>query len=350
MAALLISCYQPPPVVQSEAPPEVKGDIKLDETAPFELGVSGAGGAKPELVTKEDIDEFNPSISPDGKTLLFNAVSFQQYYTTSRYFRGYYQGRRLYGTRRVWRRRMVDVTIAGVNANTGGQRTLYTRTGSRSWTPAWLPTGRSFLYASNQPGSRSLVRSLSSSPNAAITVVVSGQVAPLALKPDVSPDGKRVAFQTLIQGTWQVAISNMDGSRFTMLGRGRAPAWSPDGKTIAYTRIDNRRSHVFIANADSGTNIVQVTSGPDDDFSPDWSPDGKRLVFATNRGWSGAGGTAEKTRNLYIVKTDGSGLTQLTTGRGKTYQPCWGQDGWLYFSSNARGNHDIWRMRPPDAE
>mgnify|MGYP003345145895 CR=1 FL=1 len=66
------------------------------------------------------------------------------------------------------------------------------------------------------------------------------------------------------------------------------PQLSPDGKQIAFIidRADwkqNRRvSHVFRINVD-GTNQVQLTFGDRGEGSPRWSPDGKWLAFTTRR-------------------------------------------------------------------
>ena len=43
--------------------------------------------------------------------------------------------------------------------------------------------------------------------------------------------------------------------------------------------------------------------------------DGASIVFASNSGWNQwTNGSASTTANLFTVKTDGTGLTQVTTG------------------------------------
>ena len=302
-----------------------------------QLGVTGAGQAL-SRVTFAKVDEFYPAISPDGKTLLFSVVVFDT--------------ARLAAAERIpastvrstlW----MDGTIAGVDPDTGARRTLFTPTSHKSGEPAWLPDGSAFIYSSDAPGQFSLVRALSNSPNSAIKVLVNGEVAPWAHRPTVSPDGTKIAFGTVIRNQFQLGIANMDGSQFTLIGEGTHPAWSPDGTRIAFTRVVGARSHIFLTDAGTGQNLVQITSGDTNNIQPAWSPDGEVLVFASNRGWNTRKGGSERgTWNLFVLKTDGTGLTQLTDGDGRSDSPVWGLDGWVYFASNQAKFFDIWRVKP----
>jgi TolB protein len=286
-----------------------------------DLGVTGAGQAL-SRITSELVDELWPSISPDGSIVLFDVSVGDLSNPRER-------------------------TIVGVDPNTGARRTLYTSTTSFAEQTAWLPDNSSFVYTSNSPGSWSLVKALSNTPNAAVTVIVNGEVAPKASRPTLSPDGKRIAFSTQIRGTWTIAVAGIDGSRFTLLGEGMNPAWEPSGTRLAFHRVVNGKSQLFLVNADSGTDLVQLSTGENDNFNASWSPDARFLVFSSNRGWNTRpGGSEYGTGNLFIVSPDGTGLTQLTDGDGMANFPNWGADGWIYFSSNQAGDSfDIWRVR-----
>jgi len=56
--------------------------------------------------------------------------------------------------------------------------------------------------------------------------------------PEVSPDGKKVAFMSRRDGNWEVYVMNIDGSDIKRLTNNGAtdglPIWSPDGQTIAF--------------------------------------------------------------------------------------------------------------------
>jgi TolB protein len=284
------------------------------------LSVTGAGSAL-ERVTAEDVTEEHPSISPDGQVLLFEVKVFTE------------DGSR-----------PKQQTLVGVNPNTRAQRTLYTSANSLADHPAWLPDGSSYVYASNSPGQWSLVRALTSSPNAAVNVIASGEIAPDASWPTVSPDGKRIAFSMSVRGTAQIAVIGTDGSRLTLLGEGGTPSWSPDGTRLAFSRVVNQNTHLFFVNPDTGTGLVQLTSGNWDNTTPSFSPDGKHIVFSTNRGAPSE--YSKRVRNLYIINVEGTNLTQLTDGDTLASEPCWGKDNWIYFASNQSGNFDIWRLQP----
>ena len=57
----------------------------------------------------------------------------------------------------------------------------------------------------------------------------------------VSPDGRRIAFQSDRNGTLDIYVMNADGSnieRLTYSGTDNyAPAWSPDGRMIAFASV-----------------------------------------------------------------------------------------------------------------
>jgi Tol biopolymer transport system component len=142
-----------------------------------------------------------------------------------------------------------------------------------------------------------------------------------------------------------IGTVGVDGSGFTLIGEGALPKWSPDSQWLAFSRTSGDQSNVFIVDAATGGNLIQVTSDASWDTAPAWSPDGGWLVFSSNRGWdSYPGSTAADTRNLFAIAVDGTSLTQLTGGPRTADNPTWGSDGWIYFASNQAGSWDIWRI------
>lgn len=291
-------------------------------TLQYRLGTTGAGQAL-SRVTSDKMDEFGPAISPDGRMLLFDT------------------------------RFSSDKSVVGVDPASGMRRTVFTSTNSESEEASWDPQGRFFVYSTNSPGSWSIVRTLTNSANAAVSIVVSGELAPVASDPAVSPDGARIAFATFIRTQWQLAVVNVDGSQFTLLGEGRNPAWSPDGRLIAFTRLVNGWSQLFTLNPATGTEVSQITSGEFHSLTPTWSPDGRLILYSSSRGGRSSRSDYDlKTNavlgvmNLYVVRPDGTNVVQLTNGDGLAVTPAWGKDGWIYFASNQAGNFDIWKLRP----
>ena len=87
-----------------------------------------------------------------------------------------------------------------------------------------------------------------------------------------SPDGRKIAFTSKRDGTWDVHLMNADGSRLRNLTRNpahdAAPAWSPDGRKIAF----GRAGEIYVMNAD-GSGQRNLTRTPKaDEFSFAWSP------------------------------------------------------------------------------
>jgi Tol biopolymer transport system component len=108
---------------------------------------------------------------------------------------------------------------------------------------------------------------------------------------------------------------------------GMNPDWSPDGKRIVFQRTVRETERIFVARAD-GTRVRQVTRGrkgelePSADWFPSWSPRGGRIAFDRD---TSSERTGVERRNIYVVRPDGSGLRQLTTGWN--LGPAWSRDG-----------------------
>lgn len=290
------------------------------EAPAHQLAATGAGRAL-SRVTSDPIDELMPAISPSGDVVLFET--------------------------RVWQNRaLTQQTIVGVDPETGATRTMYTSQNAKSSAPTWVADGSSFIFASDSSGRPSIVKSMAAQPNAAISVIAGGDAAPNPGHPTVSPDGTRVAFHADIRGKTSIVVIGTDGSRLTILGEGQRPAWSPDGKRLAFSRRVGEYSQLFLVNADSGTNLVQLTNDLADNDNPAWSPNGKIVLFNSNRGWDRAGSARDAVWNLFAIKSDGTGLIQVTDGNADSGSPMWGRDGWIYFHSNQAGNYDVWRLHP----
>jgi TolB protein len=142
--------------------------------------------------------------------------------------------------------------------------------------------------------------------------------------PDVSPDGRRIAFIAVftifIQDADAQAISEGARPIFNSFnGHLASPAWSPDGSQIAFRdgvavpTPSGFVDRIFVINAD-GSGLRQLTpDDPANDDSPTWSPDGTRLMF---------------TRNgvLHAINADGTGLTSLANA-DPAAAPDWSPDG-----------------------
>ncbi|MGC8960782.1 MAG: TolB family protein [Chloroflexia bacterium] len=154
-----------------------------------------------------------------------------------------------------------------------------------------------------------------------------GYIRNLAL----SPDGSRCAFtaehSVTDQGGGQIWLAESDGTDFRALGPDNTYdydlAWSPDGQTIAFVRWDPYPGVPFppakpatlvgslwlIDVAGGKERLLLSSEGKFAHWDPEWLPDGSGLVFLSDRG-----GEA----NLYFIRSDGTGLQQLTRQGGLT--------------------------------
>lgn len=112
------------------------------------------------------------------------------------------------------------------------------------------------------------------------------------------------------------------------------PGWSPDGDRIAFVSWYDGDQNIYLMNTD-GSNVTQLTSDPfryfyifpdADDKHPAWSPDGERIAFVSGR---------DARSDIYVMDTNGRNVVRLT-GKDKNlkpdtlygyYQPAWSPDG-----------------------
>lgn len=91
------------------------------------------------------------------------------------------------------------------------------------------------------------------------------------------------------------------------------PDLSPDGKKIAFMSNKPGNMDVYVINAD-GTGEKRLTSDPGIDGWPAWSRDGQWLVFSSERT-----GNAE----IYLMRPDGSDVRQVTNSTAADTLPAW---------------------------
>jgi Tol biopolymer transport system component/DNA-binding winged helix-turn-helix (wHTH) protein len=118
----------------------------------------------------------------------------------------------------------------------------------------------------------------------------------------------------------------------------RAPSISPDGKKIAFESNRSGAMQIWVADAD-GTNAQQMTFFTDaTSGTPRWSPDGSRIAFDTRIGFEDAA--------IYILDREGGPPRRLQIDLHGNGQPWWSQDGqWIYFSNgDDEGASSVWKV------
>lgn len=130
------------------------------------------------------------------------------------------------------------------------------------------------------------------------------------VRPQWSPDGKRIAYQSNRDGgdRFHIYVMDADGGNTRQISSGndtddRHPAWSPDGKAIAVDSGDATHREIWVIDVSSQRRTQVTRTGQIASF-PSWSPDGKRIAYYVYD----AG-----TMDVFTSARDGGGTTKLTT-------------------------------------
>jgi Tol biopolymer transport system component len=174
--------------------------------------------------------------------------------------------------------------------------------------PAWSPDGTEIAFDAGVPVHFPPPPEIwkMNADGTSPTLLTRGGIAP-----DWSPDGSKIAFEA-IDSAGGITVMNADGSGRVRITDGRfdrAASWSPDGSRISFDRDLN----VYTVNPD-GSDLRQVTSGPDQWFSAVWSPDGTKFALGRAANFNNLG--------IYMINTDGSDPALIATdGRQPDWQP-----------------------------
>ena len=165
--------------------------------------------------------------------------------------------------------------------------------------------------------------------------------------PVFSPDGRKIAFEskaptqaaastpgsTENNDTLEIYVIDVDGTNRMQLTHNDVddghPTWSPNGKQIAYSSMVGDIYQVFIVNASGGT-AKQLTFSDASHYHPIFSADGKRIIYVSN---------AHNHYTLWMMNTDGTNKTQLTNHIGAHFEPSLSRDGKKLVFSSDRSDH-----------
>src|SRR6516165_5746903 len=132
-----------------------------------------------------------------------------------------------------------------------------------------------------------------------------------ARMPDISPDGKQVAFSYL-GDIWIVETIGGVARPVTMHeAHDIAPVFSPDGRMLAFSSNRHGSYDVFVVPVQGGR-PRRLTFDSATDMVTGWSPDGKNVLFVSTRDTS-----FPPNPELYTVPVEGGRVRRITVDEGK---------------------------------
>ena len=237
----------------------------------FALGgryaVSPAPAAGPRVVsfaqaTDQPGVETTPSLSPDGKSLVYAKGD---------------------GTN-------MDLYLLRVGGRNPVNLTPDSPTDDRQ--PAFSPDGERIVFRSERDGGGVFLMAASGESVTRLT--------DFGYHPSWSPEGSHIAVSPItfvspsglqgeITGLSIVDVKSGQVRALPLKARALQPAWSPDGSRIAYWALRGKTGQrdlwtVAADGSDAGSGGVPVTDDAALDWNPTWSPDGRYLYFSSTRG------------------------------------------------------------------
>lgn len=360
-------------------------------------------------LTNQAAQELSPSLSPDGKFLVYASNSAGNW---DIYFR------------RVGGEMPVNLTRDSADDDTqpafspdgemiafrsergGGGIFIMGATGENlkrvtdfGFHPAWSPDGKEIVCATDTfrtPSDRTILPSRLFVIDIATGVKRALETAD-AVQPNWSPNGSRIAYWGINKGgqrdIWTVPASGGNPVQVTDdVAVDWDPVWSPDGKYLWFASDRGGSMNLWRVSIDEQTGELRaapeaVTTPSASTSDLTFSRDGKRLAYAqtlsrnklqqiafdpdtekivgnptwitqgsklaTNPDlspdgqWVAFDSVGEKQEDLFLIRRDGSGLRLLTNDRYKDRVPRWSTDGKLIaFFSDRSGRYETWIIHP----
>jgi TolB protein len=193
----------------------------------------------------------------------------------------------------------------------GSTRVVAGSPGTANLSPIFSPDGNTIVYAHGEENGTDLYAIPMSGGGPAHRITV-GRGSDNT-SPTFSNDGRRIAFTTGRMGHPEIYISDADGTNAEALtsytpgdqSYRSDPDWSPDGRLIAYQSLVAGTYQILTIALRDRTNRRLTNEGEND--QPSWAPDSRHLVFSSTRGGA---------KQLIVLDTESGRVRQLTHAAG----------------------------------
>jgi dipeptidyl aminopeptidase/acylaminoacyl peptidase len=163
-----------------------------------------------------------------------------------------------------------------------------------------------------------------------------------------SPDGKYIVYNLRrfddLNRLDIVLLEIATGKQVKLYGkpstRALSPKWSPDGKWISFISQETGREELYLIKSD-GEGLHQLTKTGHDIFQYEWSPSGKQMLVVVNRGGS---------FELMLLEAESGTLAGLRSEAGIHSNPNWAKDeSFITFEfEGSTAFPDLYRMELPN--
>jgi Tol biopolymer transport system component/DNA-binding winged helix-turn-helix (wHTH) protein len=157
--------------------------------------------------------------------------------------------------------------------------------------------------------------------------------------PQISPDGRKLAYMSDRSGTMEIWVSDRDGNnalQLTAIGSAGTPRWSPDSRSIVFDASGRNPTAIYVVGLQGGAPrlLVPNNTGEESGVCPSWSRDGKWIYFASAR-----------TGNFQVSKVAAGGGTPVQLTKHGGHAPLPSLDGkYIYYAKTQYANPEIWRV------
>lgn len=240
-----------------------------------------------EAAIQADAQPIGPAaISPDGTTILFDAVKN--------------------GERQIYQWTKSNRTI-----------TRYTQSPGNAYHPAWSPDGTQVVYAGSEGDSAEIylieadgIRRLTNDPGEDDY-------------PSWTPDGAQIVWESSRSGQWGIWLMNDVGAQQIVDpvegANDRYPRISPDGTQVVFASDRDRNDdgyELYVQSLAGGSPVRLTRFENGSAIGPQWSPDGSLILFFTDK---------DGTDDIYIVRLDDGAITLFRNSPTADRWPVWGR-------------------------
>jgi serine/threonine-protein kinase len=248
----------------------------------WDIYAMNADGSNLRNLTNNNVDDFAPAWSPDGRTVAFHS---------------YLDG---------------DEEVYVMDADGSNLRKL-TNNFVNDREPTWSPDGWQIAFWSDSNGTWDIfVMNADGSERRRLTTAFADD-----FDPHWSPDGQSIVFASNRSGNDDIYMVNVATGAEQQLtehpANDRYPAWSPDGEQIVFMSERTGNGEIYLMNAD-GRNQRNLTEHPTWDTQPHWSPDGRFIAFTANR---------DDNDEIYVMDADGRNPRRLTNSPASDWDAVW---------------------------